>query len=815
MTLKKAISNPIIILIIALILTLILRLSTVPLLTSGLYPQVLTPDSWFTLRQIETAANSFLAYTWFDPMTGYPDGAPVHWGPFLPWFSAIAALLLGTDQGADLIRVVSWVPVIFALTSIPLIYLYGKTIRGEICGLCASLLLAVVPGSYLIRSMYGYVDHHVTESFFMLSFSLVLIWSIQSLIKTENVSAKLRPAIIAGIMSGLILGLGVLNAPTMLITVAVTIPFIGIYGLICMIKRIDITHLVTISLTSSLVGAVITLLLYTHEPASEGRFIFESNIIAGLICVQGIIALLMWILWYATVQMQFSIKRVIALCAGLVLALSAAAIILVNDQISRLISTAVFFISPPSTSYVIGEYLPLSFDIAFFNYHLLLIMLIPGLLLMIHHLRREYQPSVLYLLVWTIMTGLLTIANTRYEILLTVPLILTAAYFITWIFQYGEDKQESAHEEKLSCSHNEPKACFGSGRIRTGGAIAISLFGGAFLISLLVSGLVVTADYDYQPYIASEDWVDGLLWLRNATPDTGIDYYGVYSSDTFMYPDSAYSIMSWWDYGHWILCLSHRIPVSNPFQHNIDKAASFFMAKKEGEAEEIIADTDSRFIITDADMLFDTMRMMIPIYSKDASPEQYMGLVRGIDPDTGGPVASIGFRQPYYVSMVTRLHVFDGSGVTGHKSVQKEEGTPVPGMDLEVIFPGGPDPEISDSIIRPLKDVPALHHYRLIWESNTSLSTSDDHDIRKVKIYERVIGAEIIGEGTIELTLITNRGREFTYRQKSVDGKFTLPYSTDSGIWPVAATGPYRIIETGEEIEVKEDALHPGTPIHQ
>jgi len=83
--------------------------------------------------------------------------------------------------------------------------------------------------------------------------------------------------------------------------------------------------------------------------------------------------------------------------------------------------------------------------------------------------------------------------------------------------------------------------------------------------------------------------------------------------------------------------------------------------------------------------------MMMKVKSKDLTQSQYMGLISTTDPVTGKPVSSIGYRQPFYESMVTRLHVFDGSSVTGEGAKHEEEGTPVPGTDMIVIFPGGPD----------------------------------------------------------------------------------------------------------------------------
>ncbi|GAI14766.1 unnamed protein product, partial [marine sediment metagenome] len=46
----------------------------------------------------------------------------------------------------------------------------------------------------------------------------------------------------------------------------------------------------------------------------------------------------------------------------------------------------------------------------------------------------------------------------------------------------------------------------------------------------------------------------------------------------YEYPESSYSVMSWWDYGHWITRIAHRIPISNPFQQgaSLSAALQFF-----------------------------------------------------------------------------------------------------------------------------------------------------------------------------------------------------------------------------------------------
>jgi uncharacterized membrane protein YhdT len=90
----------------------------------------------------------------------------------------------------------------------------------------------------------------------------------------------------------------------------------------------------------------------------------------------------------------------------------------------------------------------------------------------------------------------LTVLNTRYEILFAVPLTLTFASLISWLFTYNTNIPESSCDHPRW--HERPTAL-----------VAVMLFLGTCAASLCVSGMVATADYNYQPYIASEDWIKG------------------------------------------------------------------------------------------------------------------------------------------------------------------------------------------------------------------------------------------------------------------------------------------------------------------
>ena len=118
------------------------------------------------------------------------------------------------------------------------------------------------------------------------------------------------------------------------------------------------------------------------------------------------------------------------------------------------------------------------------------------------------------------------------------------------------------------------------------------------------------------------------------------------------------------------------------------------------------------------------------------------------------------------------------------------------------------------SIVLPITDVPALQHYRLVHESPTSEFTTNTTDVKYVKVFEYVKGAHIEGSGIIDIPLVTNTGRNFTYRQQSINGEFIVPYATTGNPYDVKATGKYRIEGTGATFDVPESAVIQGLAIN-
>ncbi|RZN34331.1 MAG: hypothetical protein EFT35_09535 [Methanophagales archaeon ANME-1-THS] len=161
---------------------------------------------------------------------------------------------------------------------------------------------------------------------------------------------------------------------------------------------------------------------------------------------------------------------------------------------------------------------------------------------------------------------------------------------------------------------------------------------------------------------AEEEWYEALRWMRNNTPEPGVDYYGFYEEPPlnettgrrdYAYPPSAYGVMSWWDYGHIITWIAHRIPNANPFQAGIGGpigsgnpgACVFFIVDNEPEANEVADTLGVRYVISDF-MMADIWNSL---YNKYAAMTVWAG-------DSRYNTLSY-----YYRTIEARLHMFDGA----------------------------------------------------------------------------------------------------------------------------------------------------------
>jgi asparagine N-glycosylation enzyme membrane subunit Stt3 len=174
------------------------------------------------------------------------------------------------------------------------------------------------------------------------------------------------------------------------------------------------------------------------------------------------------------------------------------------------------------------------------------------------------------------------------------------------------------------------------------------------------------------PFIPADAWCQTCDWLRDNTPEPFGDpgfYYKEYGNpepgDGYAFPDSAYSVAVWWDYGYWVTRMGHRIPTCNPGSGGRLTTAKLLTAQTEKAANKRINKLNSGYIIVD----FDTATVKFYAVAGYAGLEESRffdmyfkemenGMLRG----------DYYFHPEYYNSLAVRLYNFDGQALEPDKT---------------------------------------------------------------------------------------------------------------------------------------------------
>ncbi len=174
------------------------------------------------------------------------------------------------------------------------------------------------------------------------------------------------------------------------------------------------------------------------------------------------------------------------------------------------------------------------------------------------------------------------------------------------------------------------------------------------------------------PYAIPDDWMIALLWMRDNTPDPMgdpnayyIDYDAIPAGQSFVYPENAYGVMTWWDYGYWITRVAHRIPNANPAQYPepIIKIANFFLSQDPAAAKEILKLLGSRYIISDYNISVSKLAAIIQWAGLDSEKYKPAYYIAQDSQLYQAPIYSL----DYYRTMIVRLYNFDGKAVAEGK----------------------------------------------------------------------------------------------------------------------------------------------------
>ena len=127
-------------------------------------------DAWYHMMLAKGVVINWQRL-WFDPMTNFPHGTPLHFGPFLSWAIAIFSGIFGLGHPSmHLVESVgAFMPAVLGALLVFPVYFIGKELGGKSCGFISAMIIAVLPGQIYIRTTLGFTDHHGAEILFSTS----------------------------------------------------------------------------------------------------------------------------------------------------------------------------------------------------------------------------------------------------------------------------------------------------------------------------------------------------------------------------------------------------------------------------------------------------------------------------------------------------------------------------------------------------------------------------------------------------------------------------------------------------------------------
>jgi dolichyl-phosphooligosaccharide-protein glycotransferase len=856
-----------IIIVIFMVFSLWLRNYSATSIDLSRYITWASPDVWYNFRLVDLTIHNFPHYIGFDPMTAYPTGKVIDWGPLLPFIGSGISILAGMTTGADMMYLVSWISPVFAALLVPVVYLVGRYLWDYRVGLVASGLITVISSVFFIKTSFGNFDHHGSETLFGTLFCLLYIITLIHCRRNSPGLKENKAFLIFIILACSAAGsyfLGYLNMPTIILFGLIA----GIFTFIQMVWDVLKEKPVIYFLYTNLAIFFPVLILMALFGFNQQGIALSQYSIGQPIAIT--ILILETVIIYGLSKYSKSNKKIFAF--SILLSFSALILflqILVNGSFSNEIIT---FFGQSVELGSISEAGPWSPDLAYISFNFAIILAVIGFVLLLYRIYSKKKEEHLFFAIWTLVILAATIQHLRFEyyfvvnmaLLSSIGIVLCIESTLGFMKRYdgdstgakasGEKKEfpskksdakkiQRGNKREINAKSRNNILFLNNNQRKLMGSIIIV---GILLIAISAITISIRNDLTYSTApdrLINQSWIETMEWLNFNTPDPGIDYYLSYSKAGFSYPPQSYGIISWWDYGNYITYIAKRIPVTNPFQDNLAGSrgvAAFFLSDSEVNATKIINKLGARYVITDTSTATEKFPAITDWYNPNPNGQVYIQSFFQKNPPNANQLLQLnGELGPYFQTVLVRLHNFDGSMITPGKTVyieyytENRNGLDYPiatkaqildtdtavnatrsfsspsGMNLQAIEVG--------QFLQPIEKLPALQHFRLVYESpakSTGLRTFDRSQVETlnlIKVFEYVKGAPIKGEGTIEIEIVTNTGRIFNYTQESVNGSFIVPYSTLNNPYDVKGVGKYHIVGTDKTIDVSEDEVVNGT----
>ncbi|MCQ1535193.1 oligosaccharyl transferase, archaeosortase A system-associated [Methanosarcina sp. KYL-1] len=774
-------------------------------------------DPWYHLRNVESILHNFPHMLWFDAYTHYPYGSDQVFAPLYDMFLAAVIWVLGAgNPGQELIYKVCayWPSFLGALVLVPTYFVAKWTFDDRRIGLLAVIILAVQPGQFFSRAVIGFNDHHIAETLLSTVTAMFFVLALKKagssgtsfeIIKNKDFKV-LKPVLPYLLLTGISLGAYALAWKGALFFAFILGVYLTVQHVLDHLKEESTEYL---AISGTIIFAIAFLVVMTTPYLGGTKGMYVKGLLAGIFAFPVLSGISYYTNKKKFPKYYYPISLLILFGGVICLAklLSASGYSLIMGVFSYFMRTggaltiaeaAPFF----GRGYTLYDYFAYEGYVAFL-----------ALAFLVYEAFKKNCQEKNFLLIWTLMIFWAMLQQNRFAYYYSVNVSILSAYFGMMLADRAGFKALGIDFRAKVKSTGEVQD-FIREKINTKQILSIPVLL-IIILALVYPSYGIAMQYTQGTGGPGGPWIESLLWMRYNTPDPGLDFYENYEApvdgELYPYPDTAYGVMSWWDYGHWIEVIGRRIPNANPFQqgiggrrNSIDEdnqpgASTFFTAQSEEEATAVLeavhpdpGEAGARYVISNGRMATEIFGSMAAWTLDTEGYWQQVWIGNGYQ-----YVPSM----RYYNSMESRLHIMDGSGLKKYRMVHESPGA---ALDEEAF-----------------KQIYNVVHGGKIPVVETGY----------VKIFEYVKGAKITGTAspnekvTINTPILTNQGRTFEYSQSTIadasgNYEFTVPYSTEGPIpdetqFDTAPTGPYtlRYGNTTKEVRVSEETVLKGEEI--
>ena len=460
--------------------------------------------------------------------------------------------------GMDYEKVGAFLPPVLGAFSVVLVYFLGKKLFGRSIGFFAAVLAMVLPGEFFHRTLLGHTDHHALEVFLMLLTLTFLVHFLED-------KGRLRFAILAGAA----LGLYTLSWHGNLFFLFILITWFIIQFLYNYYKKKPVVMLCKgVAIMFIIPAVVLTPYLIALRTASTIYLLFSYG--------TALVPVVFFLMTKYIKNREAFLLILIGLVAGLV-SLSSVFYPSLPHTVIDAFRTVFIGINSPiaevasSTPQVIVA----SYGVAFLGF-------LGGLFFLI------WKRGSLLVIVWSLFLLAAAIGQRKWGYYFTLNVALLASYFV---FEISKTVKPSVKWVTV------------------------------FLLCLfcIIPSIRGTIGMTTLPNNITLSWYSSLVWLEENSPSQFESdvYYGLNVREA-----PSYGVLCWWDYGHWITRISHRVPTSNPAGWGTKGTFYFYPAQSIEEAEGWIKDLNIRYVFVDDSMLGGKFPTIAQVGGKTGDMEQ-------------------------------------------------------------------------------------------------------------------------------------------------------------------------------------------------